>query len=330
MRTEVDYLGIKLKNPLMVSASPFSESIQQCKHLEDAGVSAIVMHSLFEEEINAELNEVDHMLFSGKQSFSEALDFFPQRSFENYESENYLINLRKLKSSLDIPVIASLNGVSRGGWLQFAKLIENEGADALELNVYYPVTKERKISNEIEALYIEDLKAIREAVKLPISVKISPDITALPNFVKQLSLTGAQSVTLFNRFYQPDIDLENLQWESKLYKSSPYDFGRTLRALATIYGQIPIELAASGGVQNGLDIVKAVMAGANAVMAATVFYDKGVAHAKVMLEEAIQWMEEKEYESFDQMRGSISLAKSPNPEALQRANYIRLLKKSYR
>lgn len=326
MRMNVEYLGLALNNPLVVSASPFSESVDFCRELEDAGVSAVVMHSLFEEQINAQLHEVDHLLFSGKNSFSEALDFFPQRLFNNYESENYLIHLQRLKQALGIPIIASLNGVSRGGWLKYAKMLEEEGADAIELNLYYPVVNSGISAKAVEELYLDDLQSVKENVTLPVSVKIAPDFTALPHFVKVLADSGADGVTLFNRFYQPDIDLENLMWRSELFKSSAFDFGRTLRGIATLYGQNDLDIAASGGVRSGLDIIKAVMAGADAVMAATVLLEYGTSHAKVMLEEAEKWMMENEYASFDQMRGSISLSKSPNPEALLRANYIKALK----
>jgi len=321
----VNYLGLELKNPLIVSASPLSHHTEMCRALEEYGVSAVVMHSLFEEQINAELHEIDHMLFHGKDAFSEALDFFPENRFENYETENYLNRLHALKSALEIPVIASLNGVSSGGWVRYAKMLEEAGADALELNLYYPADRAWTAANEIEERYLEAIAAVKAACTLPFGVKLAPAFTALPHFLKEASKAGASAAVLFNRFYHSDIDLEKLEWTRNLYKSSPADLAAALRAVAVCYGQSDMQLCAGGGIREGTDIVKAVMAGATTVAAATVFYECGCAHAATMLEAAKQWMEEREYVSFDQMRGSISYAKSPNPSALERANYVDLL-----
>jgi len=328
MKTEMEYLGLTLKNPLISSASPISSHTDQCKELEDHGIAAIVMHSLFEEEINHELHEVDHMLFHGKDSFAEALDFFPDNDFENYESDNYLKQLESLKSALDIPVIASLNGISSGGWVKYAKLLEEAGADALELNLYYPVNSADADASAIEKHYLEAISQVKAATGLKLAVKLSPEFTALPSFLRSTYQNGASAAVLFNRFYQPDIDLEELQWKSRLYQSSSVDLAKALRAAAINYGQSDLELSISGGVSCGSDIIKAVMAGASSVGVATALYEKGLAHAGVMLKEAEAWMSEKEYDSFDQMRGSISYKKSPNPAALERANYVRLLRHS--
>jgi dihydroorotate dehydrogenase (fumarate) len=325
MQMNVNYLGLELKNPLIVSASPMSHHTDRCRRLEEHGASAIVMHSLFEEQINAELNEIDHMLFHGKDAFAEALDFFPESRFENYETENYVHRLHALKSVLEIPVIASLNGVSSGGWVRYAKLLEDAGADALELNLYYPADRAWTASAEIESHYLEAIAAVNEHTSLPFAIKLAPAFTALPHFLKAAEQAGASAAVLFNRFYHSDIDLEALEWTRKLYKSSPADFAAALRAVAVCYGQSGLQFCAGGGVGNGLDIIKAVMAGAGTVAAATVFYERGEAHASTMLEEAARWMEENEYESFEQMRGAISYAKAPNPSALERANYVELL-----
>lgn len=325
MKTSVNYLGLELQSPLISSASPISSSVALCQELEGAGVGAITMHSLFEEEINSELHEVDAALFAKKESFSEALGFFPQMEFENYETENYFKQLRALKTSLDIPVIASLNGVSSGGWVKYAQELEREGADALELNLYFPVTQNVHNSMQIEALYVETVKAVCALVNIPVAVKISAYVTALPHLCHALFDAGAKAVTLFNRFYQSDINLEALQWESTYYESSPYDFTRMLRSLAIVYGHEQLQYCASGGVQHGTDIIKATMAGATAVSSATTFLKEGALSAKRMLDEANTWMEQNEYESFDQMRGSISLQKAPNPSVLERYNYVRLL-----
>ena len=325
---EIDYLGLNLKNPLIASASPISAHTDQCRELEDNGMAAIVMHSLFEEEINHELHEVDHMLFHGKDSFAEALDFFPNNDFENYESDNYLKQLEALKSALDIPVIASLNGISSGGWVKYAKLLEDSGADALELNLYYPVNSADEESLAIEKHYLDAISQVKAATGLNLAVKLSPDFTALPNFLRSAYQNGASAAVLFNRFYQPDIDLDALQWQSRLYQSSSVDLAKSLRAVAINYGQSDLELSISGGVSCGTDIIKAVMAGARSVGVASVLYEKDLSYAGVMLKEAEAWMIEKEYDSFDQMRGSISYAKSPNPAALERANYVSLLRHS--
>jgi len=325
---DINYLGLALKNPLIASASPISSHSDQCKELEDHGIAAIVMHSLFEEEINHELHEIDHMLFHGKDSFAEALDFFPDSSFENYESDNYLSQLQKLKTSLDIPVIASLNGVSSGGWVKYAKSLEDAGADALELNLYYPADTLNENALAIEARYLQSIAEVSENTSLKLAVKLSPFFTALPGFLQQVHTKGASAAVLFNRFYQPDIDLEALEWRSKLYQSSGVDFAKALRAVAINYAQSGLDLSISGGVASGEDIIKAVMAGASTVGVATALYERGLAHAAVMLKEAEAWMIEKEYESFDQMRGSISYSKSPNPGALERANYVNLIRQS--
>ena len=325
MRMNVNYLGLELKNPLIASASPMSLHTDMCRALEDSGISAIVMHSLFEEQINAELHEIDHMLFHGKNAFAEALDFFPESRFENYETENYVNRLHALKSALDIPVIASLNGVSSGGWVRYAKLLEEAGADAIELNLYYPADRVWTAASEIETRYLEAVAAVKEATRLPFAVKIASAFTALPHFLRGVAENGAAAAVLFNRFYHSDIDLEKLEWTRNLYKSSSADFAAALRAVAVCYGQSDLQYCIGGGVQEGLDIVKAVMAGASAVAGATVFYENGASHAAVMLSEAERWMTEHEYESFDQMRGSISYAKAPNPSALERANYVDLL-----
>jgi len=325
MQMQIEYLGLELKNPLIVSASPFSQHIDRCRELEDAGVAAIVMHSLFEEQINAELHEVDHMLFHGKEAFSEALDFFPESRFENYETENYVARLSALKMALDIPVIASLNGISSGGWVQYAQLLEGAGADALELNLYYPAHRAWTAAMEIEANYLEAIAAVRSHCSLPFAVKIAPMFTSLPFFLKAAEDAGASAAVMFNRFYQSDIDLEALEWTRRLYSSSAADFTAALRATAICYGQSGLQFCTGGGVREGKDIIKAVMAGASCAAAATVFYEHGAEHAAVMLNEARAWMQEREYESFTQMRGSISYAKAPNPSALERSNYVELL-----
>jgi len=326
MQMKVTYLGLELKNPLIASASPMSHHLERCRALEENGVSAVVMHSLFEEQINAELHEIDHMLFHGKDAFAEALDFFPEGQFENYETENYLNRLHALKSALEIPVIASLNGVSSGGWVKYAKMLQEAGADALELNLYYPADRAWMAPAEIEARYLEAIAAVKASSSLPFAVKLAPAFTSLPHFLRTAEDAGASAAVLFNRFYHSDIDLEKLEWTRKLYSSSPADFAAALRAVAFCYGQSGLQFCAGGGAASGTDLVKAVMAGATTVAAATAFYERGEAHAAVMLAEAKRWMEENEYDSFDQMRGAISYAKAPNPSALERANYVELLR----
>lgn len=325
MRMNVTYLGLELKNPLIVSASPMSMHTDRCRALEDYGAAAIVMHSLFEEQINAELHEVDHMLFHGKEAFSEALDFFPESRFENYETENYIQRIHALKAVLGIPVIASLNGVSSGGWVQYAKLLEAAGADALELNLYFPADRAWNTPDTVEKRYLDTIATIRQNTSLPFAVKLAPAFTSLPHFLKAAETAGADAAVLFNRFYHSEIDLEALEWTRTLHRSGRADFSAALRAVAMGYGQCDLQYCIGGGVTEGTDIVKGVMAGASAVAAATVFHDRGEAHAAVMLETAKQWMEEHEYASFDQMRGSISYAKAPNPSALERSNYVELL-----
>ena len=326
MQMSVEYLGLDLKNPLISAASPVSFDTDKCKILQDKGIAAIVMHSLFEEAINSELHEVDHMLFHGRDSFAEALEFFPDNEFTNFEADNYLNQIRDLKEALDIPVIASLNGVSVGGWVKYARLIEEAGADALELNIYYPADRTDESCTQIEKAYISTVEAVVNATNLKFAVKLSPYFTSLPHLLKSIESAGAKGAVLFNRFYLPDIDLENLEWTNRLYHGTEADFAKALRAIAINYGQSDLQLCINGGVKNGKDIIKAVMAGATTIGIASVLYDRGLEEVSQMLNEAKEWMEEMEYESFNQMRGSISYAKAPNPSALERANYIDIIK----
>jgi len=325
MQHGVEYLGLSLKNPLIASASPVSLHTDLCKELEKQGIAAVVMHSLFEEAVNNELHELDHMLFHGRDSFAEALRFFPEKSFESLETDHYLEKLTELKKELDIPVIASLNGVSTGGWVKYARYLEEAGADALELNLYYPADRAEESCESVEETYVQTVEAVHAVTKLPLAVKLSPYFTSMPHLLHRLEDAGADAAIFFNRFYLPDIDLENLRWTRQLYPSNETDLSRALRAAAINYGRSELQFCISGGVRRGTDIIKAVMAGATAVSVATVIKERGVSCVGEMLRDAAEWMEMNGYDSFERMRGAISYAKAPNPGALERADYIEIL-----
>ena len=319
------YLGLKLKNPLVASSSPFSKKIDTIRQMEDAGLSAVVMHSLFEEQITHESNELDHFLSAGTDSFAEALTYFPDLEKYNIGPEAYLELVRKARESVQIPVIASLNGISSGGWVETARRIEQAGASALELNLYFLPTDPNLSGAELEEEYLRLVRDICAKVKIPLAVKMSPFFTAIPQMAKRLVNAGAGGLVLFNRFYQPDLDLEKLEVVPQLKLSTSDDLLLPLRWIAILFGRVRADLALTGGVHTGQDLIKAVMAGASVAMTASALVQNGLAYAGRILKEAEGWMVEHEYKSVRQMLGSMSQKSVAEPAAFERANYMKAL-----
>jgi len=319
------YLGLRLNNPLVVSASPLSKKLEQAQRLEAAGASAIVLYSLFEEQITHESHELDHYLSRGTETYAEALSYFPEMEHYNIGPERYLEHLHRLKQALDIPIIGSLNGVSAGGWVEYAHKIELAGADALELNIYYLPTDPRVSGMELEETYVNLVRMVRAQVRIPIALKLSPFITALPNLAQHFTEAGANGLVLFNRFYQPDFDLETLEVVPSLSLSSSDDLRLPLRWIAILYGRVAADLALTGGVHTSLDALKAMMAGAKVAMLASELIANGAERLSVILSNMRSWMQEHEYESIAQMQGSMSQQSVSEPAAFERANYMKAL-----
>jgi len=315
------YLGLELKNPLVASASPLSEKVETVQELEAAGISAVVMYSLFEEQIIRESLELDHFLTQGTELFAEALTYLPDLGRYSIGPDTYVEQLKKLKQAVDIPVIGSLNGVSTGGWIEYAQKIEDAGADALELNLYYlPVT-----SSQLESAYVTLVSDIREEINLPLAVKLSSSFTALPHFAQRLVDAGADGLVLFNRFYQPDFDLESLEVVPNLKLSTSDELRLPLRWIALLYGRLDADFALTSGIHSHEDLLKAMMAGAKVGMATSALLKFGISHTQKILEDLVDWMVEYEYDSILQMQGSMSQEAVGEPAAFERANYIKVL-----
>jgi dihydroorotate dehydrogenase (fumarate) len=319
------YLGMKLKNPLVASASPLSKKVENVKQLEDAGIAAVVMYSLFEEQITHESHALDYFLNRGSESYAEAMTYFPEMESYNIGPDSYLNLVSKIKAAVDIPVIGSLNGISTGGWIDYAKQIEQAGADALELNIYYIPTDVKIISKELEDAQVELVANVKKQLSIPLAVKLSPYYTALPAFAKRLCDAGTDGLVLFNRFYQPDIDTETLEVIPSLNLSDSNDLRLPLRWIAILYGQIKADLALTSGVHNEKDVLKAMMAGANIVEITSEFLANGIGRTGEILNGLETWMKEYEYKSIEQMRGSMSHKSVAEPAAFERANYMKAL-----
>jgi dihydroorotate dehydrogenase (fumarate) len=319
------YLGLELKNPLVASASPLSRKIDRAKKLEEAGISAIVMYSLFEEQIIHESLELDHYLNRGSESYAEALSYLPDGGLYGISPEKYLNHLAGLKKAVKIPVIGSLNGVSTGGWTDYARRIEEAGADALELNMYYIPTDLEMTSSDIEDTQVELVAEVKSAIKIPLAVKISPFVTSIPNFTKRLAEAGADGLVLFNRFYQPDFDLDELTILHSLDLSTSSDLRLPLRWISILHGKLNVDFALTSGVHTYTDVLKAMMAGAKVAMTASNLLHNGEQAVGPMLSELEAWMQEREYESIRQMQGSMSQKSVREPEAFERANYMKVL-----
>ena len=319
------YLGLNLKNPLVASASPISKKLDRAKKLEEAGISALVMYSLFEEQIIHESLELDHYLNRGSESFAEALSYLPDGGLYGISPEKYLNQVAGLKKALQIPVIGSLNGVSKGGWTEYAKKIEEAGADALELNLYFIPTDVDIASNDIEDMQIELVAEVKSAIKIPLAVKISPFVTSIPNFTKRLVDAGADALVLFNRFYQPDFDLDELDIVHSLDLSTSADLRLPLRWISIMHGKLETDFALTSGIHTYKDVLKAMMAGANVAMTASKLLHDGEQAIGRILSDLEEWMKEREYESIKQMQGSMSQQSVKEPAAFERANYMKVL-----
>lgn len=327
MNLKTKYLGFELNNPLVPSASPLTRDVDISKKLEDAGAPALVMYSLFEEEIHHEDAELSHYLGHGSDSFSEALSYFPEEMHDfKAGPEEYLEKIRLLKESLDIPIIASLNGVSIGGWIEKAKLMEDAGADALELNVYYLPTDPEQSGTEVKNVYVDILKAVKKKISIPVAMKIGYAFSALPAFAKKVEETGADALVMFNRFYQPDIDLEKLEVEPSLALSNSSEIRLPLRWIAVLRNQLNISIGATSGVHTADDVLKLTMAGADVTFMTSALLKHGPEHIEKVKQNLVDWMEENDYESLDQMRGSMSMKNVADPGAFMRANYIKTLR----
>lgn len=319
------YLGMTLRTPLVASASPLSKDIASIKRLEDAGAAAVVLYSLFEEQLELEQLELHHHLTHGTDSFAEALTYIPEPLNFNLGPEGYLEHIRKAKEAVGIPIIANLNGSSTGGWTRFAAQMEQAGADALELNIYNIPTDIHLTAAEVEQTYLDILTAVKSVVKIPVAVKVSPFFSSMANMAKRFDDAGANALVLFNRFYQPDIDLEALEVIPNVLLSTPQALRLPLRWIAILYGRIRADLAATSGIHQATDALKMLMVGANVTMLASALLKNGVGHLKTVEREMSEWLESHEYESVAQMQGSMSQIRSANPSAFERVQYMRAL-----
>jgi len=325
MNLSTTYLGLKLNHPVVPSASPLSQSLDGIRRLEDAGASAVVMYSLFEEQIEGESHLLDHYLTYGANSYAEALDYFPEMNRYNTGPDGYLKLIQAAKAAVDIPIIGSLNGVSIGGWIDYARHIEEAGADALELNLYYIPTDPMLSSQAVEQTYLDVVRAVKQTVTIPIAVKVGPFFSAFAHMALGLTEVGADGLVLFNRFYQPDFDLENLTVTPNLVLSSAHELRLPLRWVAILWGRIPVDFAITSGVHSHEDVMKGLLAGAKVTMMASELLRHGVHRIGEIVQGMTQWMETYEYESVAQLQGSMSQRHVAEPAAFERANYMRVL-----
>ncbi len=319
------YMGMTLKNPLVPSASPLSETVDGIRKMEDMGASAVVMYSLFEEQLVGESEQLDHFLSYGEESFAEALTYFPEAEDYKVGPEGYLNLIQQAKQAIDIPLIGSLNGVSTGGWIEYAQKIQEAGADALELNIYYIPTSVDMDSAEVEQMYVDVTKDVKNSVSIPVAVKLSPYFSTTAHMAKRLAEAGADALVMFNRFYQPDFDLEELEVVPNLVLSNSNELRLPLRWVAMLYGRVDVDFAITSGVHTYMDVLKGLMAGANVTMMTSELLRNGVERLSILLDEIQEWMDEHEYESVAQMQGSMSQKNVAEPAAFERANYMKVL-----
>jgi dihydroorotate dehydrogenase (fumarate) len=325
MDLTTSYMGMTLKNPLVPSSSPLSETVDGIRTMEDAGASAVVMYSLFEEKITLESQQLDHYLSYGVESFGEALSYFPDMETYKVGPDEYLDLIRQAKEAVEIPIIGSLNGVSTGGWIDYAREMEKAGADGVELNVYYIPTDPRLPGGDVEHMYLEILRDVKETVSIPVAVKLSPYFSSTANMAQRLAKGGADALVLFNRFYQPDFDLDELAVVPRLVLSSPDELRLPLRWVAILYGRVETDFAITTGIHSYTDVLKGLMAGAKVTMMASELLMRGIRRIPEILDEMTLWMEEHEYESVQQMQGSMSQQHVAEPAAFERANYMKVL-----
>ncbi len=319
------YLGLKLKNPLVVSSSPLCEDVGNIRRMEDSGAAAVVLHSLFEEQIEMESMELDRFMTESSGIGAEATTHFPELTSPVRGMEGYLKHIEACKSAVQIPVIASLNGISQGGWLDYAKKIQQAGADALELNIYYIPVDANVTGEQVEQRYIDLIRAIKNTVAIPVAVKLGPYFSSPANMAKKCDAAGADAIVLFNRFYQPDYDLEALEVVPNLMLSTQYELLLRLHWIAVLYGQVKADLALTGGVHAATDVIKSMMAGAKVAMVASALLKRGISYLDALATELLVWMGEHEYDSIRQMQGSMSRNAVPQPAAFERANYMKVL-----
>jgi dihydroorotate dehydrogenase (fumarate) len=325
MDLTTNYLGLNLRTPLVVSASPLSEDIDKIKRMEDAGAAAVVLYSLFEEQLRRDRVELAHHLEHGTESFAEALTYFPEPEEFHLGPEDYLKHISNAKKAVKIPVIASLNGSSAGGWTEYAKAIQEAGADALELNIYYIPTDLNLTGAQVEQTYLDILQAVKSEVKIPVAVKLSPFFSNFANMAKRLDEAGANGLVLFNRFYQPDIDLESLEVRPNILLSTPMAMRVPLRWVALLFSRVRASLAATSGIHRASDVLKMLMAGADVTMLCSVLIRHGIQHITTIERDLSAWLEEHEYVSVQQLRGSLSQKNCSDPSAFERAQYMRAL-----
>ena len=320
-----EYLGLRLKSPLVASSSPLTESLENIQRLEEAGAAAVVLPSIFEEQLALESNALDRDISRGTESFAESLSYLP--AYEDYRQgqDVYLGQIRRAKSACSIPILASLNGTTARGWVRFAKEIEQAGADALELNTYSLATGPSETSATIEKELIALVRQVKEATSIPVAVKLSPQYTSIPHLAQELDRAGANALVLFNRFYQPDFDIEELNVIPKLTLSRPEELLLRLHWVAILYGDVRADLAVTGGIHTAEGVLKSIMAGAQVAMTTSALLAKGIAHLTTIQNDVVRWMEQHEYESIRQMRGSLSRRAVPDPSAFERGNYIKTL-----
>jgi dihydroorotate dehydrogenase (fumarate) len=324
LRTQ--YLGLSLRTPLVASASPLSQELDSIRRLEDSGASAVVLYSLFEEQLRRESDELEHALSAGTESYAEALTFFPASDNFRVGPEQYLRHISKAKAAVQIPIVASLNGATVGGWTQYARQIQQAGADAIECNLYSLPTEMNAPGSDIEQQYIDVVKAVRAAVTIPVAVKLSPFFSNLANFAKRLETAGVNGLVLFNRFYQPDIDLEGLEIKPNVLLSTPQALRLPLTWIGILYGRLKVSLAGTSGVHSAEDVLKLIMAGADVTMLCSTLLRNGISHLRAIEEDLQQWLEKHEYESVVQMKGSMSQRHCPDPTAFERAQYMRAIR----
>jgi dihydroorotate dehydrogenase (fumarate) len=310
---------------VVASASPLCEDVGNIRRMEDAGAGAVVLHSLFEEQITRESHHLDRSLSQGAESFAEALTYFPDMTAYNLGPDGYLEHVRRAKAAVGIPIIGSLNGISTGGWIRYARKIEEAGADALELNVYYIPTDPEVTGADVERMYVDLVRDVAASVRIPVAVKLGHGFSAVANLARRLEQAGARGLVLFNRFYQPDFDLEQLQVVPRLTLSSPYELLLRLHWVAILYGHVGADLAVTGGVHTAQDVLKAMMAGARVAMTTSALLKHGIELLRVVRANLVAWMEAHEYESIRQMQGSMSYRSVAEPAAFERANYLRVL-----
>lgn len=326
MDLSTTYLGLNLRSPLVVgSAAPLTENVDNIKKMEDAGASAVVLHSFFEEQLRVEQLELHHHLTHGSESFAEALTYFPEPEIFHVGAEEYLNHIRQAKEKVDIPIIASLNGVSQGGWLDYAKRIEQAGADALELNVYYLPNDLEMSGTQVEENYLNILRMVKSEVKIPVAMKLSPYFSNMGNMAKQLAEAGADGLVLFNRFYQPDIDLEHLEVLPNVILSTPQAMRLPMHWIGMLYGRVNVDFAAVSGIHTSLDVLKMLMVGAKVTMLVSVLLRHSIAEIRKIEQSLTHWLSEHEYESVKQLQGSMSQINCPDPTAFERVQYMKAI-----